>query len=81
MIQRQSTRFQPLSAVTAASAARCRARGLALAVVAALVALPLAAAAVPATLLFEGVLRSAGGSPAADGDYAVEFALYLDAQS
>ena len=81
MIQRQSTRFQPLSAVTAASAARCRALGLALAVAVALVALPLAAAAVPATLLFEGVLRSAGGSPAADGDYAVEFALYLDAQA
>jgi cysteine-rich repeat protein len=46
---------------------------------AALLALSLApslAMAAPATVLFEGVLRSAGGGPAADGDYALTFALY-----
>ncbi len=34
------------------------------------------AVAAPATTMFEGALRSAGGTPAADGDYDVTFALY-----
>ena len=35
-------------------------------------------AAVPATAIIEGTLQSTGGGPAADGDYAVVFALYKD---
>ena len=38
-------------------------------------ALP-AVAAVPTSTLVEGVLTSSGGTPAADGDYQVTFALY-----
>ena len=37
--------------------------------------------AAPNQLLFEGVLRSAGGGPAADGAYDVQVALYADAQA
>ena len=35
----------------------------------------------PTTLLFEGALRSGGGTPAADGSYDVTIALYADAQT
>jgi cysteine-rich repeat protein len=35
-----------------------------------------AAAAVPTTLLFEGVLLGAGGGPVSDGPYKLSFALY-----
>ena len=50
---------------------------LALALVTVL-ALP-ALAAVPKTTLVEGVLMSAGGSPAADGSYTIKVAIYPDA--
>lgn len=40
-----------------------------------------AAAAIPATVLFEGALQSTTGGPAADGDYDVTFALYDDIQA
>ena len=36
-------------------------------------------AAVPTTAALEGVLSSSGGGPAADGTYAVVFAIYTDA--
>jgi subtilisin-like proprotein convertase family protein len=37
-----------------------------------------AVAAVPGTAVIEGTLQATGGGPAADGDYAVVFALYKD---
>ncbi len=40
-----------------------------------------AASATPQTLLFEGSLRSVGGSPAADGAYDLTVALYADAST
>ncbi len=40
----------------------------------------MALAALPTTSLVDGVLTSTGGSPAADGDYDVTFAIYAEIQ-
>ncbi len=64
---------------TARVAALARARGLPglLAGVMAVTAMSApATAAIPTRSLVEGVLMSAGGTPAADGDYDVTFAIY-----
>ncbi len=55
-------------------------RGLAsLAVLTALSSVATLATAAPATTLFEGVLTSGAGTPAADGDYKLTFRVYADA--
>ena len=59
------------------AAVRPGARAALLAMLAGLLALPsLASASVPTSTTLEGVLASAGGAPAADGDYDLTFGLY-----
>ncbi|MBM4341878.1 MAG: proprotein convertase P-domain-containing protein [Deltaproteobacteria bacterium] len=56
-----------------------RRRALALAAALACLGAGAAHAAVPATVHLEGILLSAGGGPAADGNYGAAFALYPQA--
>ncbi len=51
-----------------------------LCLLAGLVAMPQVATALPPAVLFEGVLQS-GGAPVTDGNYAMRFAIYPDAQA
>ena len=52
-----------------------------LAAIASLLPVARAEAAVPGAAWFEGALRSAGGTPAADGAYKITFSIYASAQN